>query len=115
MRQAIAANAAPTSPGSLGSPPSDTPSSPSSIANVAATAPSTGGLLDGLGIHLSKDASLALMSAGATLVVPETLESGLQLTATVLQRLGFGEARAFELVHDERVLRNAGLHPEIKL
>lgn len=61
--------------------------------------------------------ALALMSAGATLVVPETLESGLQLTATVLQRLGVGvgEARAFELVHDERVLRSAGLHPEIKL
>ena len=51
----------------------------------------------------------ALMRAGATLVVPEALESGLQLSATVLQTLGFAEARAFELVHDERELRNAGL------
>lgn len=49
-------------PGSLASPAA--PSSPQDIAKVAATAPSTGGLLDGLGIHLSKDASLALMSAG---------------------------------------------------
>ncbi len=53
--------------------------------------------------------ALALMHAGATLVVPETLESGLQLSATVLQTLGFAEARAFELVHDERELRIAGL------
>ncbi|MFM9434909.1 monovalent cation:H+ antiporter-2, CPA2 family [Janthinobacterium sp. CG_23.3] len=51
----------------------------------------------------------ALMHAGATLVVPEALESGLQLSVTVLQRLGFAEARAFELVNDERELRNAGL------
>jgi monovalent cation:H+ antiporter-2, CPA2 family len=56
--------------------------------------------------------ALALMHAGATLVVPETLESGLQLSATVLQTLGFGEARAFELVHDEREFRIAGLQVE---
>jgi CPA2 family monovalent cation:H+ antiporter-2 len=54
----------------------------------------------------------ALMHAGATLVVPEALESGLQLSVTVLQRLGFAEARAFELVNDERELRNAGLQGE---
>ncbi|WP_273671635.1 monovalent cation:proton antiporter-2 (CPA2) family protein [Janthinobacterium fluminis] len=57
----------------------------------------------------------ALMHAGATLVVPEALESGLQLSATVLQRLGFDEARAFELVNDERELRNAGLRGEAQL
>lgn len=51
----------------------------------------------------------ALLRAGATLVVPEALEAGLQLSATVLQTLGYAEALAFELVHDERALRNAGL------
>ncbi len=54
----------------------------------------------------------ALVHAGATLVVPEALESGLQLSVTVLQRLGFGEARSFELVNDERELRIAGLRNE---
>ena len=47
------------------------------------------------------------MRAGATLVVPEALESGLQLSVTVLQALGFGETRAFALVHDEREARSA--------
>lgn len=51
--------------------------------------------------------ALALMRAGATLVVPEALESGLQLLATVLRTLGFAEARAFELVDDERTRRSA--------
>lgn len=53
--------------------------------------------------------ALALVNAGATLVVPEALEAGLQLTATVLQTLGLSEGRAFELIQDEREQRNEKL------
>ena len=53
--------------------------------------------------------AVALVLAGATLVVPEALESALQLTATVLQTVGLPEARAAEVVQMERERRNAVL------
>ncbi|MGK5024721.1 cation:proton antiporter domain-containing protein [Janthinobacterium sp. RB2R34] len=53
--------------------------------------------------------ALALVQAGATLVVPEALEAALQLTATVLQTIGVSEARAFDIVQAERDRRNAVL------
>ncbi|MBB5367804.1 MULTISPECIES: cation:proton antiporter [unclassified Janthinobacterium] len=53
--------------------------------------------------------AVALVLAGATLVVPEALESALQLTATVLQTVGLPEARAAEVVQTERERRNAVL------
>ncbi|OBV37591.1 cation:proton antiporter [Janthinobacterium psychrotolerans] len=53
--------------------------------------------------------ALALVQAGATLVVPEALEAALQLTATVLQTAGVSEARAFDIVQAERDRRNAVL------
>jgi CPA2 family monovalent cation:H+ antiporter-2 len=49
----------------------------------------------------------ALLRAGATLVVPETLESGLQLCAFVLQRLGFPDSAAAQLIEEERERRIA--------
>lgn len=56
--------------------------------------------------------ALALARAGATLVVPEALESGLQLVATILQAVGVAEARAYQVVDDERELRSATLRAE---
>ncbi|WP_254926482.1 cation:proton antiporter [Janthinobacterium sp. PC23-8] len=53
--------------------------------------------------------ALALVQAGATLVVPEALEAALQLTATVLQTAGVSEARATDIVQAERDRRNAVL------
>ncbi|MBB5610477.1 MULTISPECIES: cation:proton antiporter [unclassified Janthinobacterium] len=53
--------------------------------------------------------AVALVQAGATLVVPEALESALQLTTTVLQTVGLPEARAAEVVQTERERRNAVL------
>jgi CPA2 family monovalent cation:H+ antiporter-2 len=53
--------------------------------------------------------ALALVQAGATLVVPEALEAALQLAATVLQTAGVGEARAVDIVQAERERRNAVL------
>jgi CPA2 family monovalent cation:H+ antiporter-2 len=49
--------------------------------------------------------ALALMRAGATLVVPETLESGLQLSEFVLQSLGFPEPAAAQVIQIERERR----------
>jgi CPA2 family monovalent cation:H+ antiporter-2 len=45
------------------------------------------------------------MRAGATLVVPETLESGLQLSEFVLQSLGFPEPAAAQVIQIEREKR----------
>ena len=53
--------------------------------------------------------ALALVQAGATLVVPEALEAALQLAATVLQTAGLAEARAVDIVQAERERRNAVL------
>ena len=53
--------------------------------------------------------AVALIQAGATLVVPEALEAALQLAATVLQTAGVGEARAVDIVQAERERRNAVL------
>ena len=53
--------------------------------------------------------AVALIQAGATLVVPEALESALQLTATVLHTVGLSEARTADIVQAERDRRNAVL------
>ncbi|WP_019140610.1 cation:proton antiporter [Noviherbaspirillum massiliense] len=53
--------------------------------------------------------ALALRQAGATLVIPETLESSLQLSSQVLQMLGIDEAAAAHLVQRERERRIAML------
>jgi CPA2 family monovalent cation:H+ antiporter-2 len=47
----------------------------------------------------------ALLSAGASLVVPETLESGLQLSEFVLYSLGFPEPAAAQVIQQERQRR----------
>jgi CPA2 family monovalent cation:H+ antiporter-2 len=47
----------------------------------------------------------ALLRAGASLVVPETLESGLQLSQSVLYSLGFPETTAAEVIRRERERR----------
>ena len=47
----------------------------------------------------------ALLRAGATLVVPETLESGLQLSEFVLHSLGFPESAAAQVIQLEREKR----------
>jgi CPA2 family monovalent cation:H+ antiporter-2 len=49
----------------------------------------------------------ALLRAGASLVVPETLESGLQLSRSVLYSLGFPEPVAAQAIQQER-LRHTG-------
>jgi len=54
--------------------------------------------------------ALALMRAGATLVVPETLESGLQLSEFVLQSLGFPEPAAAQVIQIEREKRIRTTH-----
>jgi CPA2 family monovalent cation:H+ antiporter-2 len=51
--------------------------------------------------------ALALKKAGATLIFLETLESGLQLSALVLQTLGVTEAAAARVVQSERDRRIA--------
>jgi CPA2 family monovalent cation:H+ antiporter-2 len=56
--------------------------------------------------------ALALARAGATLVVPEALESGLQLVATILQAVGVAEERAYEVVDSEREQRSATLRAQ---
>ena len=53
--------------------------------------------------------AVALVHAGATLVVPEALEAALQLAATVLHTAGVAEVRAFDIVQAERDRRNAVL------
>lgn len=47
----------------------------------------------------------ALLRAGASLVVPETLESGLQLSQFVLHSLGFPEPAAAQVIQQERQRR----------
>jgi CPA2 family monovalent cation:H+ antiporter-2 len=46
--------------------------------------------------------ALDLKSAGATLVFPETLESGLQLSSQVLKTMGLAENAVLSVVHSER-------------
>ena len=53
--------------------------------------------------------ALALKAAGATLVIPETLESGLQLSAFVLQALGIHDSAAGRIIQRERERHIAGL------
>ncbi|WP_372525207.1 monovalent cation:proton antiporter-2 (CPA2) family protein [Piscinibacter sp.] len=52
-----------------------------------------------------------LKQAGATLVIPETLETGLQLSASVLQTLGMPDAVVTQVVESERGLRIAAIAP----
>ena len=54
--------------------------------------------------------ALALKEAGASLVIPETLETGLQLSAFVLQELGISEGAAAHMIQLERDRRIAELH-----
>lgn len=53
--------------------------------------------------------ALTLKKAGATIVIPETLESGLQLSAFVLQTLGIAEGAATQVIQNERERRIAAL------
>jgi CPA2 family monovalent cation:H+ antiporter-2 len=53
--------------------------------------------------------AIALKEAGASLVIPETLETGLQLSAFVLQTLGMPEGAAARIVQLERDRRIAAL------
>ncbi len=53
--------------------------------------------------------ALALKQAGASYVIPETLETGLQLSAFVLQALGVTEGAAARLIQIERERRIAEL------
>lgn len=59
----------------------------------------------------SRDENQARMlkKAGATLVIPETLESGLQLSSFVLQKLGISESSALQVIQKERELRISAL------
>lgn len=50
-----------------------------------------------------------LKKAGATIVIPETLESGLQLSAVVLQTLGIAEGAATLIIQNERDRRISAL------
>ncbi|HJV75663.1 MAG TPA: cation:proton antiporter [Noviherbaspirillum sp.] len=54
--------------------------------------------------------ALALKQAGASYVIPETLEAGLQLSAIVLQELGLSEGAAAHLIQIERDRRIVDLH-----
>lgn len=58
--------------------------------------------------------ALALKRAGATLVIPETLESGLQLSASVLLTLGLSENTTAHVIQGERERRIAVLQSDIK-
>jgi CPA2 family monovalent cation:H+ antiporter-2 len=56
----------------------------------------------------------ALRLAGATVVVPETLEASLQLSAFVLEWMGLDERTVDGIVDHERELVNAKLlQPEV--
>ncbi|GAB3542419.1 cation:proton antiporter [Noviherbaspirillum agri] len=54
--------------------------------------------------------ALALKQAGASYVIPETLEAGLQLSAFVLQTLGVSEGTSAHLIQVERDRRIAEMH-----
>ncbi|MDB5841621.1 MAG: potassium transporter, partial [Herminiimonas sp.] len=56
----------------------------------------------------------ALKEAGANLVIPETLEAGLQLSAFVLESLGMSEGAAARIVQLERERRITTLLPDAK-
>jgi CPA2 family monovalent cation:H+ antiporter-2 len=64
----------------------------------------------------SRDAkhAQALKQAGATLVIPETLESGLQLSAFVLQTLGIPDGTVARVIQSERERHIAALQEETK-
>ena len=49
----------------------------------------------------------ALSKAGASIVMPEALEAGLQLSSFVLQAIGIENARAAEAIRQERASRLA--------
>ena len=49
----------------------------------------------------------ALSEAGASIVMPEALEAGLQLSSFVLQSIGIEGARAAEAIRQERASRLA--------
>lgn len=53
--------------------------------------------------------ALHLLRAGATQVIPETLETGLQLAVFALQALGMSDSDAARLAQVERELRIAGI------
>ncbi|MDP3841758.1 MAG: cation:proton antiporter [Oxalobacteraceae bacterium] len=53
-----------------------------------------------------------LKKAGATIVIPETLESGLQLSAVVLQTLGIAEGAATLVIQNERDRRISALQED---
>jgi CPA2 family monovalent cation:H+ antiporter-2 len=53
--------------------------------------------------------AIALQKAGASLVIPETLETGLQLSAFVLQTLGMSEGATARIVQLERDRRIAAM------
>lgn len=54
--------------------------------------------------------ALALKQAGASYVIPETLEAGLQLSGFVLRTLGLSEGTAAHVIQIERDRRIADLH-----
>lgn len=54
--------------------------------------------------------ALALKEAGASYVIPETLETALQLSAFVLQSVGISEGAAAHMIQIERDRRIAELH-----
>lgn len=56
--------------------------------------------------------AMALKAAGATQVIPETLESGLQLSAFVLQALGFAESAAAHIIQVQRDRRTATMQAD---
>jgi CPA2 family monovalent cation:H+ antiporter-2 len=59
---------------------------------------------------LDEKHALALKRAGASYVIPETLEAGLQLSGFVLQALGLSEGAAAHVIQIERDRRIADLH-----
>ena len=53
-----------------------------------------------------------LKQAGATVVIPETLESSLQLSAFVMQTLGIAEGAVARMIQSERERRIAGVQTQ---
>jgi CPA2 family monovalent cation:H+ antiporter-2 len=58
-----------------------------------------------------EDHARALLEAGANLVMPESMEAGLQLSACVLETVGLSHATAMEVIRNERELRLARMQP----